>query len=514
MSSSQQPGPDPDDLRRMFEQFLGDADNPAMAEALKSMGIDKLDQPTMNMIATQLSAMFNTEPTDGMNLELSTDMARKTVAAGGDVLVDDAQRKAVADAVGVADLWLEEVTDFSLPGAQPLAWSRAEWVDQTMPVWGRLVGPVATGVTDAITSAMRGQLDKLGESGELPGMPQIPGMSGMPGMPGMAGGPMPDLSSMMSQFEPMLARMSSSMFGAQIGQAVGNLAGEVVSGTEVGLPLLAPGAIALLPANVAAFCEGLEVDEAQVLLYLAVREVARARLFADVPWLGPQLVAAVQAYAADISIDTDGIEAKLSSIDPMDPQAVQSALSGGLFTPEPSEAQQRALSRLETLLALVEGWVDVVTAQATQRHLPQSAALGEAVRRRRATGGPAEQLFAHLVGLQLRPRRLRDAANLFAALENAGDATTRDKAWGHPDIAPTADDLDDILGYVERLTGRPAVGAQHGDDSASGQGAADGDQARTIADRDDRDDRADLDDMDAALARLLEEETRGDDPRP
>ncbi len=517
MSRSENPGPDPDDLRRMIEQFLGDTDNPAMAQAMQQMGIDKLDESTMQMISAQLSALFSTEPTDGINLALCTDLARKTVAAAGDELVNDAQRRAVTEAVGVADLWLEPVTSFSRPGGAVRVWSRAEWVDQTMPLWGRLVSPVATAVTDAITGALRAQLDQLGESGQLPQMP------GMPELPGGMGGP-GDMSAMLGQLEPMLGRMSSSMFGAQIGQAVGNLAGEVVSGTEVGLPLLPRGEVAMLPVNIAAFAEGLQIDDTQVLLYLCVRETARARLFADVPWLGPQLLAAVEAYAADISVDTDGIEAKLSSIDPMDPEAVQSALAGGLFTPEPSEAQRRALARLETLLALVEGWVDVVAAEATQPHLPQSAALGETVRRRRATGGPAEQLFSRLVGLELRPRRLRDAANLFAALTAAGGAEARDKAWGHPDVAPTSADLDDILGYVERLTGRRPGGPAtvegvapvppiEGGDAATGDSGDSRDSDATGSGASAGSDQSDLDDMDAALARLLDEETRGDDPR-
>jgi hypothetical protein len=49
---------------------------------------------------------------------------------------------------------------------------------------------------------------------------------------------------------------------------------------------------------------------------------------------------------------------------------------------------------------------------------------------------------------------LRDAANLWAALEDAGGATLRDGRWAHPDLAPTAADLDDPIGYVERATGR------------------------------------------------------------
>ena len=55
------------------------------------------------------------------------------------------------------------------------------------------------------------------------------------------------------------------------------------------------------------------------------------------------------------------------------------------------------------------------------------------------------------MGLELRPRRLRDAANLWAALEAKHGANGRDAGWGHPDVAPTGADLDDPLGYVERF---------------------------------------------------------------
>ncbi|WP_226345140.1 zinc-dependent metalloprotease [Agilicoccus flavus] len=438
-SSPDPSGPDQPDFAKMIQQFLADADNPAMRDALKAMGVDRMDPAAMGMLAGQLRAMFEAAPTDGVNLDLSSDVARKQVAAGGDALVTDRQARSATDAVRVAELWLDAVTELPASEGGAAAWSRAEWVSHTMPMWGDLVGPVAEGVNAAVVAAMRKQMDRLGD-----GPVEMPGIPGLP--PGM------NLGAMIGQLEPMLARMSSSMFGAQIGQAVGTLAAHVVSGTEVGLPLVPRGTVVLLPANVAEFADGLEVDNAQVELYLAAREAARSRLFAGAPWLGPQLVAAVQAYARDIDIDTEALESKIASIDASDPAAVQEALGDGLFTPTPSASQQSALARLETLLALVEGWVDVVADRATAPHLPASAALGEAVRRRRATGGPAEQLFSRLVGLELRPRRLRDAANLFAALENEGGADLRDQAWEHPDLAPTAADLDDVLGYVEKRT--------------------------------------------------------------
>ena len=166
------------------------------------------------------------------------------------------------------------------------------------------------------------------------------------------------------------------------------------------------------------------------------------------PWLGPALIAAVQSYAADISIDTEAIDEAMRNADMQDPAALQESISGSIFRPEPSETQKRTLAHLETLLALVEGWVDTVSDRAVRPHLPHADALSEAVRRRRATGGPAEKVFASLVGLELRPRRMRDAANLFAALEDSTGTAGRDGAWKHPDLAPGADDLDDPMGYV------------------------------------------------------------------
>jgi putative hydrolase len=425
----------------MLRSLLGDTDNPDVAKALGAMGLDQSDPATMGMISAQLKAMFSGEG-GAFNVEMAHDVARKTVSAAGDSSVSAAMVRDVTQVAQVASLWLDEVTDLGAPSAGVHAWSRAEWVEQTMPVWQQLVQPVAEGVSSAIQSAMKEQLGGLGGEG-LPGMP--------PGLP-----PGMDPSALMGQMEPMIARMSGSMFGMQVGQAVGTLAADLVTGTEVGLPLVPDHAVVVLPANVQAFAEGLSVDAGEVHLYLVVREAARVRLFAGVPWLGPQLIAAVQAYARDIRIDTEGISSAITSVDPSDPAAMQEALAGSLFTPEPSAAQQSALRRLETYLALVEGWVDVVTERATSRHLPHVAALGEAVRRRRASGGPAERVFSQLVGLELRPRRMRDAANLWAALESSAGPQARHAAWAHPDVAPTAADLDDPLGYVERV-GYPAA---------------------------------------------------------
>src|SRR5215218_787672 len=143
-----------------------------------------------------------------------------------------------------------------------------------------------------------------------------------------------------------------------------------------------------------------------------------------------------------------GLGGGAGGFDLNDPEAMQRLMP--LLEPEETPAQQMALRRLETLLALVEGWVDTVVAAAAKDRLPGWSALAETMRRRRASGGPAEQTFATLVGLELRPRRLRDAATVWAAMEQKHGAAERDRLWSHPDLLPTSDDLDEPLDFVAR----------------------------------------------------------------
>jgi putative hydrolase len=437
------------DLDALMRQLGGDRGMAGAGEAIqnlwKQMGIDPTDSGVMAMMQNQMKQMFGAQ-TPEARMEMSTDVARKTVASETDPTVTAAQQREVDDAVHVANVWIDPVTTLPAPNGKGLAWSRAEWVEATMPTWHRLVEPVSEGVTVAMTKAMDEQFERLkseglsglGEGAGLPeGFPQIPGLEGL------------DLSGLIGQLQPALRQMAGSMFSAQLGAGVGALAADLLSATEVGLPLLDTEDVALLPANVADFTEGLGVEASEVRLYLAVREAARARLFAQVPWLGPQLEAAVRDYAQNITIDTDAIEEQVRNMDLQNPAQIQESLRDKLFSPTPTAAQRAALGRLETSLALVEGWVDLVTEQATSGHLPHADALGEALRRRRVSG-PAQKTFSGLVGLELRPRRLKDAKNLWAALENAGGAEFRDAPWEHPDIAPTGADLDDPLGYVEK----------------------------------------------------------------
>jgi len=442
LAGAQGDGPGIPDLGALMQRLVGEgAEGQGLADAMRRMGVDPTDSSLLATLGSQLTSALGPQGALA-GLDAAKDVARRIVSSGDDRVVSGSVQREVAEAVKVAQLWIDPVTTLDPPNGEGLGWSRSQWVDATMPTWHALVDPVAQGVVRAVVESLKRQVDKLGDLGQLPeGLHPVPGL---------------DISALMRQMQPALERIAGSMFSAQVGHAVGALAADVLSGTEVGLPLLRTQDIVLMPAKIAEFADGVGVDPREVRLYLAVREAARTRLFAAVTWLGPQLEAAVRDYARNIRIDTDAIEESLRSVDISDVSALQEALvAGRMFAPTPTPAQRQALTRLETSLALVEGWVDLVTEQATAAHLPHVEALGEAVRRRRA-GGPAEKTFSGLVGLQLRPRRLKDAKNLWAALQDAGGVAFRDAPWEHPDIAPTADDLDDPLGFVEKRRGGTA----------------------------------------------------------
>jgi putative hydrolase len=365
---------------------------------------------------------------------------------------EKSQQAGVREAGRLASHWLDEVT--TLPGlsgpAEELgSWSRTEWVERTLPVWQTICDPVASKVVDAMGSGVTGGLASLGNLG-------LGGLEGLELPEGMKLPEGVDLSSMLGELTGpltgMLRQMGGLFFGAQVGQALAALASEVNGATDIGLPLGDP---ALLPQNVAILASGLEIGEDQVQLYMAVREIAHQRLFKHVPWLRGHLLGAVEDYARGITVDPEAIGRAVSSIDPtqldpssLHPERLSEMLGADAFTSPETPEQKAALARLETALALVEGWVDEVTLAAVGTRLPASASLQESTRRRRASGGPAEQTFAALVGLELRPRRLRDASALWKALREQRGIEGRDAIWAHPDLLPSSGDLDDPAAFV------------------------------------------------------------------
>ncbi|MBC7403974.1 MAG: zinc-dependent metalloprotease [Microbacteriaceae bacterium] len=421
-----------DEFRDMLSQFLSGNGEIDPARLASAAGLPDDPEMIRNLIAQLQTAMQSSG--DGINWDLALEQA-KTLAAKDVIVTSPADRSAYEQAFHVAALWLDEATYVSELTSTPRLMSRTEWITATMPIWTQLAEPVALSIANALTQVLRDQAPE-------------------------------EMSSMIEGASKLMRNVGGTLFAMQLGQVVGQLAGEVVSGGDIGIPLLGSittGSVAgseqqaaMLPQNVAAFGSGLDIEQDQVQLYLAVRELAHARLFRHAKWLRLQLMTSITEFAQGIRIDTDRLQQLAADFDPSNPEELREAMVSGALIPPKSESQLAALARLETVLALIEGWVDVVTAQATAR-LPKSGAIAETVRRRRAAGGPAESAFSTLVGLELRPRRLREAAAMWQKITDELGDEKRDSLWSHPDLLPGSDDIDDPAALIAGLSGSEAT---------------------------------------------------------
>ncbi len=402
--------PNPEDFEAFMREFLEKGAQGMDVEKLAAAAGLPNDPAQMAALMAQLrAALGQMAASDGsVNWKLASDQARQLAASESEAPSAET-RSELVKALSVATLWLNGATQISELTNEPKFLTRELWVQDAMPLFQALATPVAERMSAALSDSLRESAPE-----------EIVGMIG-------------NATSMMKS-------LGGALFAMQLGQSLGKLSSEVLTGGDIGLPIFADQRAAFVTQNITNYINALDVETDQVLIYLSVRELAHARLFKHSRWLREHVITQITQYATEIKIDTTQIEELTRDMESIDAAALQEAFQNGAFIAARSEEQTRALESIENTLALIEGWVDAVTDQATSL-LPKSIAIGEAVRRRRATGGPAEKTFGTLIGLELRPRKLREAATLWREIGHRLGSEKRDALWQHPDMLPTADEI-------------------------------------------------------------------------
>ncbi|WP_421775611.1 zinc-dependent metalloprotease [Gardnerella sp. KA01000] len=395
--------PKPDEVHGMMQAFsAGGLNNPYEMEAT-------LEEGPINRKLAQSIALQHANGDQG---NVNADVA-------------DATRRSLSQ----ANLWLDITCNFNPAPGTPEVLSRADWVEKTLEAWVKFANPVAKSVNEALTSVIEERFRDVDDA-EVKGL-----------FAGVVPIPLPEGMNNPAQLMKLLGNTS---FAMQLGQAAGALSHEVHGSFDQGLALLQNPAGGLIPYNCIEYAKVWELDITEVMNYLALREAAHARLFASAPWLMPRFEALIIKYANGISIDLEAMEEQLRDVETMNPEAISGAVNLQNIGSNDSEEQRQALHSLETLLALVEGWVDCVTWQSGMAHIVHIEQLREMMRRERAAGGPAEVTFESLLGLHLRPRRMREASQLWEKLTRERSIEERDSLWSHPDLLPTLPEASEV----------------------------------------------------------------------
>ncbi|MDY5584165.1 MAG: zinc-dependent metalloprotease [Arcanobacterium sp.] len=421
----------------MLRSVLGDE---ALEQIKERFGEDGLAVPegfeemlggqNIMIIGQQIQEMLGSSGEGAVNWKIAEQVARETIGRKYPESLSSADADKARDALTAASLWLDAATEFGPVSGKSAAWSRLDWVAHSLPTFKRLMDPVGENLARAIENAFTEQM------GNVMGFSSDPDFGDESGL----GGPM-GLGGILPNAGALMGKMTAVMLGAQYGNALAQLASSSFGTSDTGLPLIEASTAALVPANVSRFAEDLETTDGEVLAFTAVRELAAARLFTHVPWLRPRVLDTVAEFARGIEINTDAIAAQISEMNLDNPSGVHEIDMNDIFVLELSEAQKDALQRLEHLITLVEGWVNVVAARAVAPHLPNAVPLQEMFTRRYATDNPARQVWEAQLGMTLAPKLLRQSIRFWELAEFKLGATERDALWNHPDLLPPAEKL-------------------------------------------------------------------------
>ncbi|CAB4605417.1 MAG: hypothetical protein F2586_02450 [Actinobacteria bacterium] len=358
--------------------------------------------------------------------EILRDVARKYVSGQGDLPVGSQDIADAQVALDIANTWLDEATNFpALSRSNLPAWSRRDWLDSSVTNWAKMIEPLADGMATALTNVLKQTPIAEVEQG-------------------------PELAAI----APIMRAFMGSLIASQLGTSVGQLAVSITGANDVAIPLFTQNEARLIPQNIAAWSQGLDIPIDEVRIFLAIREAAASRLFSHTPWLSKYIQDAITAYGAGIKIDIDSIQEQAEraletgELDINNPESISVAISAGLFKPEQSPSQDAALAKLEMALALIEGWIDYVTTKAVGDRLPSYPALSESLRRRRATKSPTQQLFATLLGLEVSPRKARECSHFWFEVESEIGLADRDQRWEDPALLPRAEDMEDVKKFL------------------------------------------------------------------
>ncbi len=412
----------PDELRRMLEQLTG-PDGPFAG-----------GMPLMN-----IPGMGGHGPDDG---PVDWKMARRAamqLAGEGDRSPTDAERAAATEALQIAEHWLDATSLPAPPDAGRLqVASKGEWVDAALAAMRPLVEPVAAAATATMADLARQQMGEID-------------------LDAMGLGP---LAGMLEGLDPaaMLRPLGATLAGLQAGQVLGELAGHLLHGTELGIPTGPRSSALLVAPNIADTFGDWDLDDTEVLIVLCLHEAANRRLFHAVSWLEGHVHELVATFAQGAEVDADGLrrmaDELLQGVDPSDPESMEKAMrSASQLRMTPTPAQLRVLERIQGVVALVGAWTRREVAAAAADRLPGKARIDEVLRRRRATRADGDQLLASLLGLDLTPDDPSLGDEFVEVVSSELGADGLRSAIAHPENLPDLGELVDPQAWLARVRG-------------------------------------------------------------
>lgn len=349
-----------------------------------------------------------------VNWELARQVGAAAAASEGDAAVGPDAVRAATDAVRLAEL---RVADLTGHGPLPRL-AEVEVVDRV--TWTRTTLDDLRPILEPALGRMASAISRVGIEGTPEGTGDV-------------------ASAMIGQLSPLL-------LGAQVGSTIGEVSRGAFATYDVPLPR-GDAPLRFLAATVARFAADWSLEPSEFWTWLASRECAR-RIACTRPWMADHVASLLDDWSSSIRIDADEIGRRLTAIDPADPDAMKALLSeGGGLGPVMDDEQVRRSRRIESLVAAIEGYAEIVADDLSAGMLPSAGRIREAVGRHGVAGGAA---VARLLGISVSPDVGRLGSTFCRSVVELTDHATLARMWDDRDALPSWPEIEEPRLWLAR----------------------------------------------------------------
>jgi putative hydrolase len=358
-----------------------------------------------------------------VNWELARQVGIAAASLGtGEVAPTAEDQRTFEEAVRVAELQVAAFTGLEAPGDLPKvqAVRRGQWVQQNIEGLRAVLEPAAAKIGEAVA---RTQREALPES---------------------AAAAMQGMTQLLGQLSPLL-------LGAQVGSVLGALGQQVLGQYDIAVPRSDDSAALLFVVpNIARFEKDWSLDSTEFRTWIAIHEVTHRFEFAR-PWALARFRELLDDYTSTLQLDVEGLQQRLETLDPSNPEAMQEMLGSGegLFGAVLDDEQRLKLNRIQAFMSAAEGYGDHVMHALGAQLLPSYARIEEAMRRYRETE-EADPVLERLLGIEVKRDQYRLGKAFCDTVVELTDEATLARMWDSADAMPSLPEIEEPRLWLAR----------------------------------------------------------------
>jgi coenzyme F420 biosynthesis associated uncharacterized protein len=239
-----------------------------------------------------------------------------------------------------------------------------------------------------------------------------------------------------------LRAVTGALTAAEIGGLVGYLSQRVLGQYELVLiDAASPERLLFVAPNLREAARKLEVDEADLVAWVAFHEVTHAVQFTSVPWLREHLAGLLRRLLQTVDVKIEA--SALLRFSPDDLRSLVDRLrDGGLVTLVAGPERMAIIDELQAVMAVVEGHAEHVMDAVGADALDSLDELRDALERRREEKPPAVRLLEKLLGLELKMRQYQLGKAFVDAVVERGGIEALNRVWEGPEQLPSLHEIE------------------------------------------------------------------------